>query len=170
VFAVARKWEEAMTWRYLAITAVAVFSAAPALAQEMLGPCQGPQDACQELAKVPQGFSAAYNSKDAAAMARLFTQDAISVTDGPRIVFGRDAIGKDFEHAFNEGFSNLQATVAIRQIRGDVAWGGGDWSAMGPGPNNKMQSIHGHWSNFYVREDGGWKIRVAVNVGTARGF
>ena len=159
-----------MTWRYLAITAVVVFVVAPALPQLNMGPCTGPQDACQELAKVPQGFVAAYNSKDAGAMARLFTQDAISVTDGPRIVFGRDAIQKGFEDAFKEGFSNLQSTVATREIMGDVAWAGGDWSAMGPGPNNKMQSIHGHWSNFYVREGGSWKIRVSVNMGTGRGF
>ena len=159
-----------MTWHFLAISAILVFSAAPVLAQVNMGPCTGPQDACQELAKVPQGFVAAYNSKDAAAMSGLFTRDAISVTDGPRIVFGRDAIEKDFEDAFKEGFSKLQATVATREISGDVAWGGGDWSAVGPGPNNKKQSIHGHWSNFYVREDGSWKIRVAVNMGTGRGF
>jgi uncharacterized protein (TIGR02246 family) len=159
-----------MTSHFLAITAVVVFSAAPALAQVNMGPCAGPPDACQELAKVPQGFAAAYNRKDAVALARLFTQDAISVTDGPRIVFGRDAIEKNFEDAFKAGFSNLQSNVATRKIMGDVAWGGGDWSAMGPGPNNKMQSVHGYWSNFYVHEAGRWKIRVAVNMGTGRGF
>ena len=135
-----------------------------------MGPCTVPQDTCQELRKVPPGFVDADDSKDAGAMARLFTQDAISVTDGPRTAFGRDAMEKDFVDAFKKGFSNLQATAATGKITGDVAWAGGDGSAMGPGPNNKMQSIHGHWSNFYVREGGSWKMRVSVNMGTGRGF
>jgi uncharacterized protein (TIGR02246 family) len=150
---------EPMTSRYLAIAGTAIMWVAPALAEVKIGPCTGPQDACQELSKVPQSFAATFNNKDTAAIAALFTQDAIRVTEGP-ILFGRNEIERNFDDAFKAGFSNLNINVVARQVIGDVAWGVGDWDAMGPGPNNKTQLVHGHWANVYVRDGGGWKIRT----------
>jgi uncharacterized protein (TIGR02246 family) len=64
----------------------------------------------QQLAAFVKKFDEAKNTNDAAAMAALFTEDAIIVTDtGP--IYGREAIEKYHEEAFKQfRFGNSLST------------------------------------------------------------
>jgi uncharacterized protein (TIGR02246 family) len=130
-----------------------------ALAQGKNGPCTGPEEACQQIARIVKDFDAAFNRQDAAAVAALYTEDAILAPEGP-ILSGRDAIEKFYAGAFKAGLSNAVTNTKETHIIGDIAWVVGDWSAMGPGPNHTTQRYHGNWVGLYVHSGGAWKARL----------
>src|SRR5689334_7466526 len=95
-----------MKLHLLAAASLAIGLAVPALAKEKIGPCTGPEDACRQIADATKAEELAFNKKDAAAVAALYTQDAVYVTEGPD-VSGRDAIEKTYTDAFKTD-SNLE--------------------------------------------------------------
>lgn len=148
-----------MKLRLLAAAGLAIGFVVPALAQEKMGPCTGPEDACRQVANLVKSYNVAFNKQDAAAVAALYTQDAVYATEGP-IISGRDAIEKFYADGFKAGFSNMMANMSESHIMGESAWGVGDWSATGPGPNHTTQPYHGNWVNLFVHNGSTWKIRL----------
>lgn len=148
-----------MKMRLLAIVGLAIGLVAPAVAQEKMGACTGPQDACQAAEDLAKSYEAAFNRKDAAAVAALYTQDGVFVPEGP-ILSGREAITKATADAIKAGFSDLAIHTAQAHVVGDMAWVVGDYSQTGPGQNQTTQRYRGNYGAVDVRDGGTWKIRM----------
>jgi hypothetical protein len=91
-----------------ALIALAISFALPAFAQQTNTP--DPQ-LREQLVALTKKFDEAYNNNDAVALAALYTEDAVEVTDqGP--IYGRKAIEKHFADAFKQVlFSNHLLTI-----------------------------------------------------------
>jgi uncharacterized protein (TIGR02246 family) len=135
--------------------------AAPAMApaQEKASTCIGPHKTCQELEQFARDFEASYNRQDATALAALFTQDAVNVTEGP-ILHGRQAIETFYADVFAAGWSGLTINVDQSNTTDNVTTSVGAWGATGPGPNRTSRMHRGNWADVLVREAGSWKIRL----------
>jgi uncharacterized protein (TIGR02246 family) len=150
-------WEEQVRTPSLLVAAWTISLAIPAVAQETIK-CDGPEDACRKESEIAGKFSAAFNKNDAAALTSLYTQDAVQVGEGP-ILRGRDAIESNLRELFKgRGWSNHVAKVVEIHVVGGLAWRIGQWSVMGPGPNNTSQRYGGYFSTIDVPDNGTWKI------------
>jgi uncharacterized protein (TIGR02246 family) len=101
----------------------------------------------------------AFNNNAAAALAALFTEDAVLVT--PKGLFsGRQAIEKwyadDFQrwHPTNNIGQPHQLTVI-----GNEAWAVGEWWHTFQSKSGPVEAT-GYWSAIYVRVGDDWKIRM----------
>ena len=151
-----------MRLRLLATAGLAVGLVAPAVAQERATACDGPQDACQQVANLVKSYDDAFNKGDAATVAAIFTPDGIEMTEAPK-VSGREAIERHYSDAFKAGLSHVVVNVDELHVVGDTTWGVGDWSATGPGPNHATRPYHGNWGAVWVRNGGTWRLRMLTN-------
>jgi uncharacterized protein (TIGR02246 family) len=122
---------------------------------------RGVAEALDEFGEFHQALDAAYNKNDAAAVAALFTEDALLVEpDG--MFSGRQDIEKRYADMFQRSpitFFNTSRSRRYLNALDNAVWGAGQWastfqSQTGPG------SALGYWSAIYVREGDAWKIRV----------
>jgi uncharacterized protein (TIGR02246 family) len=105
----------------------------------------------------------AFTNNDAAALAALFTEDALLVE--PEGVFnGREAIEKALADLFQRRRpTNFMSEANKVYAIGNGAWAVGQWwctleTQSGPVP------MMGYWSEIYVREGETWQIRVSTFV------
>jgi hypothetical protein len=112
---------------------------APAVAQQNVGNCIGPQDACQQIAAMGKAYSTAENNRDMAAALGGFTEEFLG-------------------GLFKMGLSNNVLNIDRVHVTGDTAWAVGHWSNTGPGPNQSIQQYHGNWGAVYVRNGDTWKV------------
>jgi len=129
----------------------------PAIAQQrdLLGDVK----ALDEFGVLATKVDEAFNKNDASALAALFTEDGVLVTP-EGIFFGRQAIEKRYVELFQRWpvTSSISQRDQLNAID-NAAWSTGEWwstvqSANGP------EFERGYWSAIYVREGGGWKIRM----------
>jgi ketosteroid isomerase-like protein len=112
----------------------------------------------------------AWNNNDAAALAALFTEDALLLEDtGP--IYGREAIEKHYADVFQKvHFSNHldkadQNSPHVIGMTGNEAWSNGQWSLTYQVKGGVPVELSGYWLEIYSREGGTWKKRVdAWNV------
>jgi uncharacterized protein (TIGR02246 family) len=109
------------------------------------------------------------NSNDAAAVAALFTDDAVFITpDGP--IVGRDAIEKQYTEWFKGGHTSNHKTTydpEAFQIAGtaDTQAMSGGWSETVEPVNGKPFELKGRWMAIDTRGSDGWKIwKLAFNI------
>jgi ketosteroid isomerase-like protein len=94
---------------------------------------------------VAKKWEAAYNRKDAAGVAALYTESAVEVA--PTGIFqGRAAIQKRIEDDFKAGGHDLSISVKNIQSSGDVIMASGDWNG-----HYGSQAAHGYWANSTIR-------------------
>ena len=143
----------------LALAGAAISFLLPALAQ------QKDTVASQIDEQIVKKFDEAFNNGDAAAVAALYTEDAVQVTpQGP--VFGREAIEKLFTGMFQQGhFSNHlnkadQYSPHMIGTSGDEVWRTGEWSFTVQGKSGDPINLKGFWSAINVREGDTWKTRM----------
>ena len=143
-----------------ALVGLAIGFAVPAFAQQTNAP--DPQ-LRQLLQALIQKFEDAYNHNDAVALAALFGEEAVLITqNGP--VGGRQAIEKWYaDHFQGAHFSNTLITVDqdSPHIIGTDAkeiWATGGWSATIKGQNFGPTQIKGFWS--VIRGGDDWKIQM----------
>jgi len=150
-----------------ALVGLAISFALPILAQQTNTP--DPQLRAAFVAFVKKEDEAFING-DAAALAALYTQDAVLVTpQGP--VYGREAIEKFFADMFKQvHFSNQvitpdQYSPHAIGTAGNEIWATGEWSHTVQGQNFGRVEQKGYWSAIYVRDGDTWKHRmVTINV------
>jgi uncharacterized protein (TIGR02246 family) len=117
-------------------------------------------------------YDEAVNRNDAAAVAALFTGDAVFVTpQGP--IVGREAIEKQYVEWFKGGHSSNHTTTydpdsfQIAGTADTIALSGG-WSETVEPVNGKPFQIKGHWLAIDTRGSDGWKIwKLAYNLAPA---
>ena len=111
---------------------------------------------------------AAWNNNDAAALAAMYTEDAVLVTDTDGPIYGREAIEKWFANLFKQiHFSNHVAKddqVSPHAI-GNELWCNGEWSQTIQGKDWGPIQQKGYYSAIDSREGDTWKLRmVTFNV------
>jgi|HubBroStandDraft_6_1064221.scaffolds.fasta_scaffold382434_1 ketosteroid isomerase-like protein len=120
----------------------------------------------QKILAIAKAFDEATNSNDPAAIATLFTRDAVFVmTEGP--IIGRQAIQKWHTDLFQwwhpkNHISKLDGNAPhLIGTAGNELWVTGEWSETGQGKTGEPIPIKGYWSDIYVREGDDWKIRMS---------
>jgi len=118
--------------------------------------------AIEQLGVLGQKYHEAYTNSDAAAVAALYTWDAILVSpQGP--VYGRDAIENWYADNFEQWHpkNHVDTVDSLRLIgtAGDAVWMNGEWTRTIQSPNGGPIEVKGYWSSIYVREGDTWKIR-----------
>jgi uncharacterized protein (TIGR02246 family) len=101
----------------------------------------------------------AYNKNDAAAVAALFTEDAVLLApDG--MFSGRQDIEKRYADTFQRWpITTFSSQRSQLNAIDNAVWSVGEWWSTlqsQTGPKFKR----GHWSAIYVREGDAWKIRM----------
>ena len=121
----------------------------------------------EQLKAFSKKVDEAWNNNDAAALAALFTEDAVLVEDrGP--VFGRRAIEKWYGDLFQQmQFSNHLGTVDQNSphtmATGDTEiWATGEWSVTVKGQNFGPVEAKGYYEAIYVRDGDALKKRMEV--------
>jgi uncharacterized protein (TIGR02246 family) len=138
-----------------ALAALAIGLALRAFA--LSGSLAGDAKALDEFMALGMKVSEAYNTNDAAALAALFTEDAIYVA--PEGVFvGRQAIEKAFVDVFQRWHpTNFMSEGNKLNAIGNDAWAVGQWWCTLESQNGAVFA-RGYWSALYLREGDAWKI------------
>jgi len=145
------------------VAGLAVLLAAPAFGQDM-PTCDGPQDACRQIAEITAQYNSAFNNRDLAGLSALFTTDTVGAWPGG-VLHGREARENLFVDLFKSGWSNHAGGPDQVHVIGDWGWAVGTWTATPPGAKDASQAAWGTWGEVVVRQDGVWKIRMqAWNV------
>jgi ketosteroid isomerase-like protein len=127
----------------------------------------------KQLSALGKKTDEAYNNNDAAAVAALYTEDAVVVADtGP--IYGREAIEKHWADVFKQvHFSKHldkadQDSPHIIGTAGNEAWSNGEWTVTIKGQNWGPKEFKGYWLEIYRREGDTWKKRLDMwNVTTS---
>ena len=147
----------------VALVGLAIGFAAPAFAQQK--DAADPQIR-QQIDALTKKWIDATDNNDAAALAALFTEDAVMVTDTAGPIYGREAIEKYWADAFKQfHFSNHvskddQFSPHIIGTAGNEIWATGEWSLTIKGQNFGPIEEKGYWTEIYVREGDAWKVRM----------
>jgi len=119
----------------------------------------GVPEALGEFGELWRKEDEAYNNNNAAALAPLFTEDAVLLApDG--MFFGRQAI----EQRYADVFRQWPITTFSRDRYGlnaidNAAWSVGEWFGTLQGETGPVL-VGGYESAIYVREGDAWKIRM----------
>src|SRR4029077_16692397 len=123
------------------------------------------QQKTEQLKAFSKKVDEAWNNNDAAALAALFTEDAVLVEDtGP--IYGRKAIEKHYLDVFQKlHFSNHldkadQNSPHILGTTGNEAWSNGEWTLTLKGEDFGPVEAKGYWLEIYRREGDAWKKRL----------
>src|ERR1700726_3326920 len=156
--------EETIKTRLLgALVGSAISFALPTYAQQK--DVADPQTT-QKILAISKATSEGQNNHDGAAIATLYTRDAIFVTtEGP--ITGRQTIQKWYTDLYQwwhpkDHIDKLDGPVHLIGTAGNEVWATGEFSETGPGKNGEFIPIKGYWSCIYVREADDWKIRMCA--------
>lgn len=105
-------------------------------------------------------YVAAYNAGDAAALALLFTEDAVSLPDHRPALVGRAAIQRDFEQMFAQFAATLSVTPSDTAITGDMGHEHGTYSVtLTPKAGGDAVTNSGKYLVVFERQaDGSWLL------------
>ena len=145
----------------LIIPALTISFAVPTFAQEKDANLQ---QAFQQLeAAIGTKYDEAINKNDAAAVAALFTEDAVFVTDkGP--VYGRQAIEKQYAEWFKGAHASdnigKRDPNSVRTVGAadNIGIASGEWSTTWQAQGQKPVQENGYWSAVDIRVGDDWKI------------
>jgi ketosteroid isomerase-like protein len=119
----------------------------------------------QELEALRRKYDEAANNNDAAAIAALYTEDAVFVTDtGP--LYGRQAVEKFYAdvlqqwHIKNYISTYDQDSPYIIGTAGNETWANGAWGYTAQPESGDPFQLKGYWSSIDVREGDDWKFRM----------
>ena len=146
----------------ITLVGLAISFAVPAFAQQK--DTVDPQT-IEQIDALAKKFDEAFDNGDAAALASLFTDDAVFVTPGG-MMYGREAIEKYWVETFQQGhFSNHlnkadQYSPHLIGTTGNEVWRTGEWSFTVQGKSGDPIKLKGYWSAINVREGDAWKIQM----------
>jgi ketosteroid isomerase-like protein len=121
----------------------------------------------QAIAAFYTKYDQAFDNNDATALAALFAEDAVLVTNIGTFK-GREAIEKMYTDLFKQlHFSNHLTTIdqdspRVIEAAGNEIWGIGEWSNTIQGKDCGPEDERGCWGSITVLEDGVWKNRMQI--------
>lgn len=105
----------------------------------------------------------AHNAADAAALAALYTADAVEAPAGMPSVVGTAAIQQHFAERFAAGSASATVTAEETQVAGDWAFDRGTYSVtMTPAEGEAMQ-MEGRYIVILQRTPDGWKVARGID-------
>lgn len=113
-------------------------------------------------------YEDAFNQNDAAAVAALYTEDAVLLPPETDPVYGREAIEKYFADVFTQYHASNcvirpdQYSPHIIGTGGDGLWSSGNWSATFKAKTGDSIQLKSKWSSIYVREGNAWQIQMDI--------
>jgi len=149
-----------------ALTGLAISFALPTYAQQK--DLADPQTT-QKIVALCKAISEGQNNHDGAAIAALYTRDAVFVTtEGP--IIGRQAIQKWYTDLYQLWHVNVKDHIDkldgnaphLIGAAGNELWATGEFSETGQGKNGEPLPVKGYWACIYVREADDWKIRMCA--------
>ena len=141
----------------VALVGLAISLALPTFAQQKDG--VDPKIA-QQIRVLAMKYDEAFNKKDAAGVAALYTVDAVYVAQHGTS-HGRQAIEKTYAKYFQHWHSiNHVITVDRVNAVGDDVRAFGTWSSDFQGTNGAPRKDGGHYRWLLVRQGDTWKIRT----------
>jgi uncharacterized protein (TIGR02246 family) len=120
--------------------------AAPITAQQTSA--SGRQDARQAVEAFVAKYLEAYNKKDAAGVAVLYTEDGLLVPPGP-IATGKQNIEKAWRAVFDAGRTGLRYDIQQIEAEGNLVWSVGRFTVMAPDESGMLQERQGNFANIY---------------------
>jgi ketosteroid isomerase-like protein len=132
----------------LAVAGLAIGLAVPTSGQEQK---TVPPEVRHKIEAIEMKFQEAYNNRDVAAIADLYTENAVEVWNRGGTSLGLEAIRKRFaaEFATSPG-KMVNKIVQMNQIGGDI------WETM----DTNVGLMDGHTARIFVRYSDTWKIRM----------
>jgi uncharacterized protein (TIGR02246 family) len=125
----------------------------------LTGVVQGQSKTDPILNKMATEWAAAYNAKDAAKVAGMYTSNAVFMPPNQPMVKGRAAIEAMFKKEFQEGFTNIKLTPVESAISGSQAFEAGTSTVTVPGGRTES----GKYLVVFAQEGGTWKIKYDIN-------
>jgi uncharacterized protein (TIGR02246 family) len=115
------------------------------------------QDVRQAVEAANAQWNEAFDKKDAAALAALYTQDAKILPPGGRVISGTAEIQKFWQTTVKGGVSGYSIKVIDAHADGNLAYEVAQWEAKGPG----QQTFRGGLVQVFERQgDGSLKSRL----------
>jgi ketosteroid isomerase-like protein len=146
--------EETMLRSLAIVPVLAIALVLPAAAQRLTE-----QEAQQAARSMVDQFSKAEASKDAAAMAALYTEDAVRVSGNGDMQLGREAIEKWYAKALPNWDANPSNLDRVKVVGGDVIVAIGRWSGNWHGENG-LVPLKGGFNATCIRIGDTWKAAV----------
>ncbi len=116
--------------------------------------------ALEVVERVTQQFTDALSKQDVAALAQLYTEDALVFMEG-RETKGREAIQKLFQELFDGDVAEVSLQVTEGKSMGDLAYGLG----ISVDRDSQGKVIGGsNWMEVYKQEGGMWKVHRGTLV------
>jgi len=149
----------------LAVAGLAITFAVPTFAQQRNTPDPQLREAFAALLKkMDDGFV----NSDAAALAALYTDDAVHITFNRPPIYGREAIQKHFEGDFKKLKLHFRQYVSkpeeysphVIGTAGNELWGTGEFDQTFQFENANPMRIKGHLLFILVRDGDALKIKV----------
>jgi uncharacterized protein (TIGR02246 family) len=138
----------------------AIGLAVPAFAMAAAPPSE--QELRQAAASLGKGYDEAYNSKNASAMASLYTENGTLVPPGRAPVQGRQALTVYYQGRFDSGATGHMTQVNEVHVLGDGGFGIGQFSVTARGPDGAPRELHGNTVYVYEHAPDGWKLRLVT--------
>jgi len=109
----------------------------------------------------PAGFWAnAVNTGDTAAIARLYTDDAVLVSPGTELIAAPGAIGDYWIAKRKSGASDFRVLSVNERLDGDTLYQSAVWTSKFTS-NGRISQLEGQMTNVLARQpDGSWKIQL----------
>ena len=108
---------------------------------------------------VGKQYTEAYNRKDAGAVAALFADDAVRVTERGMIQ-GREAIQKSTEAGLEAGGHDLRLRYHHTHVDGNTGWSVAEVDYSVRGKDGSVSPMHAFSTSVWVRDGGAWKIKT----------
>jgi uncharacterized protein (TIGR02246 family) len=113
-----------------------------------------------EAPSATAAWAAAVNSGDRAALALLYTDDAVMVSPASEIISAPEAISDYWTSQRLSGASDFRVLSVNERVDGDTLYQSAVW-ATSYRSNGRISALDGQMTNVLVRQpDGSWKIRL----------
>lgn len=115
----------------------------------------------EAIATLARDFSAAYMRGDAAAMAALYTPDAVIFPNGAERITGREAIQRYWTLAPGNRVTMHRITPAEVRVEGELAYDYGVYEVSGERQGEAWGPTHGNYLIVWRRQPSGeWRMHL----------
>ncbi len=131
------------------LTAICLWGAAPAIAQDKA-----------TIQSLSDKFAQAFNAGDAAAVAALYTEDAVILPPGGEMMKGKSAIQAFWKGAAEQLGDGKLTTVDVKPLGSEAAREIGTFSFRTKG--SQPQDITGKYVVLWEKVGGDWKLATDI--------
>jgi ketosteroid isomerase-like protein len=133
-----------------------------ALAACNQGPKHDPAADAAALDKAAAGWEAAYNEKNAAAVAAIYSEDGQLLPPGSAFVNGRAAIQEYWAHDIETQWAQIAIKADTSEVAGDWAYRSGAFSAESVGFTGKFVEVWKRSGDTWLLHKDIWNADAAV--------